>query len=331
MIGSIIHIALEGARLNALIVASLELRMSGLLSSGPKSIEQIARQTKSSLRGCQAIADGMVALKLWKVAEDGMYSNSPAAEKWLVPGKPEYVGDEHPDLFRDWLPRYAKITDSVKSGEPVFDLNSKETLDFWAHLTPMLAAKGAPVAIQAIETLGIDSGGAVSLLDVGGGGSAMYARQLLTRNPQATATQIDWPHINAAARCSLDETGVADRFINRDGDFHDVPFGDAEFDVVVFSHIVHQESPESTAELVGRAARALKPGGRVLIVDWVVDDGRTGPASSLLFNSTMLMLSSSGKSYERQELTKIMSENGFSSPRFESAEDWATLVIGEKV
>lgn len=331
MIGSIIHIALEGARLNALIVASIEMNMSGLLSSGPKSIEQIAQQTKSSMRGCQAIADGMVALKLWKVDESGMYTNSPAAEKWLVPGKPEYVGDEHPDLFRDWLPRYAKITESVKSGEPVFDLNSKETLDFWAHLTPMLAAKGAPVAIQAIESLGIDSGDAVSLLDVGGGGSAMYARQLLTRNPQATATQIDWPHINAAARCSLDATGVADRFFNRDGDFHDVPFGDAEFDVVVFSHIVHQESPESNTELVARAAQALKPGGRLLIVDWVVDDGRTGPASSLLFNSTMLMLSSSGKSYERQELAKIMTESGFSSPRFESAEDWATLVIAEKV
>mgnify|MGYP001815045272 CR=1 FL=1 len=331
MIGSIIHIALEGARLNALICASLELRLSGLLSSGSKTIEQIAEQTESSLRGCQAIADGMVALKLWKVDEQGQYSNSPAAEKWLVPGKPEYVGDEHPDLFRDWLPRYAKITETVKSGEPVFDLNSKETLDFWAHLTPMLAAKGAPVAIQAIESLGIDSGGAVSLLDVGGGGSAMYARQLLTRNPEATSTQVDWPHINAAARCSLDQTGVAERFFNRDGDFHDVPFGEEEFDVVVFSHIVHQESPESNAELVARAARALKPGGRILIVDWVVDDGRTGPASSLLFMSTMLMLSSSGKSYERRELTQILTENGFAAPQFESAEDWATLCIAEKV
>jgi SAM-dependent methyltransferase len=328
MIGSIVSATLEGARLNSLLIAAMELRLAEHLAVGPASIAELASRAGISERGCQVVADGMVALRLWRV-KDGVYENTSVAEGTLLPDAPGYVGEEHPALFRAWLPRFGRMTELVRSGQPPHAIDSPETLELWSLLTPVLARKGRSVPQQAIEALGLGSG-TPHLLDVGGGGGGMYSLELLTANPQARSTQVDWPQINASARKRLEEAGVAERFTNLDGDFHDVDFGEGLYDVGVLSHIVHQESPVSTLEILRRIARALRPGGRIVVVDWVVDDGRTGPPSALFFNMTMLLLSAEGKSYERSELARLLREGGFSEPSFTQTKDMSVMLIADK-
>jgi SAM-dependent methyltransferase len=329
MIGSLVATALEGARLNALMVAVLELDLCEHLQTGPATAAELARRAGIAERGCQAVADGMVALKLWRVT-DGVYSNTALASQTLVRGSAGYVGDEHPALFRAWLTRFARISEQVRSGMPAFAIDGPETLELWSLLTPLLARRGRGVPQQAIEQLGLASG-APRLLDVGGGAGGLYALALLTRNPKARVTQVDWPHINRAARTHLEEAGAADRFETLDGDFHAVPFGEDRFDVGILSHIVHQESPESALQVLRRIAAALRPGGRVVIVDWVVDDGRAGPSSALVFNLTMLLLSDAGKSYERREYRDLLARSGFGEPSFTPTDDMSVMVVAPRL
>src|SRR5690348_7093343 len=89
---SLIPICLEGLRLNAIIVAAIELRLPGHLARGPLTVSELAQKAKISERGCQAIADGMVALKLWRVAER-RYENTSTAQALLMEGAPGYVGN----------------------------------------------------------------------------------------------------------------------------------------------------------------------------------------------------------------------------------------------
>src|SRR4026207_1230910 len=72
---SLLPICLEGLRLNAIVAAAIELRVSDHLREGPLTVSELAQQTDISERGCQAIADGMVALKLWRVL-DRRYENT---------------------------------------------------------------------------------------------------------------------------------------------------------------------------------------------------------------------------------------------------------------
>jgi SAM-dependent methyltransferase len=267
----------------------------------------------------------MVGLRLWEVQE-GRYRNSAVARRALVPGQPGYVGDEHPALFRAWLPAFGQVSELVRQGKPAHPLESRETQEFWSLLTPMLARKGQVVAERALDLLRLMQP-APRLLDLGGGGAAMYAQALLRRHPQAVATQVDWPHINAMARQAMVQAGLADRFRTVDGDFTETELGEASYDVVVLSHIAHLKSPQACAALFRRAARALVAGGRVVVVDWVVDDGRTGPPSALLFNLSMMLLTPEGRSYERQEFAALLTECGFDQPRFEKSEDWATIIL----
>ena len=67
-----------------------------------------------------------------------------------------------------------------------------------------------------------------------------------------------------------------------------------------------------------------------MLVDWIADDGRTGPASALLFNLTMLLLSADGKSYERRELRSLLVESGFGEPSFSPTDDMSVIAIASK-
>jgi SAM-dependent methyltransferase len=270
----------------------------------------------------------MVGLRLWQV-EAGRYQNTKTAEKWLLSSSPEYVGDEHPGLYRAWLPMFSRTTELVKSGSAAHPPDSPEMFDLWARLTPMLARKGMPVVHDAIAMEGLESG-TRRVLDIGGGGRALYSKAILGKNPSARTTQADWPHINREARKAIEAAGFGERFETLDGDFHDTDFGEARYDVVIISHIVHQETPESNREILKRVARALKPRGSVVISDWVVADGRDGPASSLLFSLTMLLISEGGKAYERQEITRMLVDSGFDEPTFKQSSDWATLAVATR-
>lgn len=328
MAGSIISIALEGARLNALLVAAIELHLCDHLATGPATAAELARRAGASERGCQAVADGMVALKLWRVS-NGVYSNTALAESSLVSTAPDYVGEEQPGLFRAWLRRFERISETVRTGEPPYSIDSPETLQFWSLLTPVLARRGRAVPEQAFSLLDLSSG-PVHLADIGGGAGALFSHALLESHSSAQATQVDWPHINEAARARIRTAGLGDRFHTIDGDFHTVDLGADRYDVAVLSHIVHQESGRSTVEILRRVARSLREGGRLVVVDWIADDGRTGPASALVFNLTMLLLSDEGKSYERRELAGLFAEGGFSEPSFHATEDMSVIAIAAR-
>ena len=90
------------------------------------------------------------------------------------------------------------------------------------------------------------------------------------------------------------ERGVADRFSCIDGDLHSTDFGSAAYDIGVYSHIAHQEGPDDNVAVFAEFRRALKPGGTLVVDDFVVDDDRSGPPFPLVFASSMLLRSKEG-------------------------------------
>jgi SAM-dependent methyltransferase len=318
---------LDGARVNIALATALELHFFEHLSKGPATVGELAARASVSERGAQTLLDAFVALELVTI-DGGRYRNTPAAELLLVPSGAMYVGDEHAALLRMQMRWGVHLDQAVRTGHPVVPIDDPAVLEFWTHLTPMISRMTGPVASQALGELGLTDG-APALLDVGGG-MAVYSLALLGANPRARSTQADWPHINKSARALVEKAGFADRFATIDGNFQSVELGEASFDVAVLSNIMHQESPASNRALLTRLHRALRPDGQLVIAEFMVDDGRTGPPMPLLFNLNMLTLSDGGKSYERGELTALVTEAGFASPRFVPAGPVATLIFARK-
>jgi SAM-dependent methyltransferase len=127
-----------------------------------------------------------------------------------------------------------------------------------------------------------------SILDLGGG-HGRYARRFADGGYPATL--LDLPHVVEYAR---GKHGDALSYVA--GDFHTLEDLGGPYDLVFLSNIAHGESYEENASLVARAARSLKPGGRIAVKDMYLDELGKGPANAVFFGLTMLTHTEHGQS-----------------------------------
>jgi ArsR family transcriptional regulator len=78
------------------------------------------------------------------------------------------------------------------------------------------------------------------------------------------------PDMLEAAGRRLEETGAEDRVELREGRLESLPMEDGELDVALLSLVLHYVPRPDLA--LSEAARALRPGGRILVVDMVAHD-----------------------------------------------------------
>jgi SAM-dependent methyltransferase len=295
------------------------------LDAGADTTEQLARTAGTSPRGTQAVLDGLVGLGLVERCE-GHYRNSAEASAFLVRGRPTYLGGFAEVLLAD-AGNWSALPAVVRTGTPVmaatYDVANNP---FWEQLVPTIAPMAAPVARTAAEALGLVEAGPISILDVGGG-SGIYSAIWLEINPAARATQLDWGPVNTIARTLLAEHGAADRLSCIDGDFHTADLGAGTYDVVVYSHIAHQESPQANEAMFARFRTALKDRGALVISDFIVDDDRDGPPFALVFGASMLLASKEGACWRRTDYATWLAHAGFHHVTFHPTPTPATLVI----
>ncbi|SCL32318.1 Ubiquinone/menaquinone biosynthesis C-methylase UbiE [Micromonospora pallida] len=295
------------------------------LEGGAENADQLAARAGISVRGAQTLLDGLVSLGLVELHEDA-YRNTAEAATFLVEGKQTCLSS-FARLKLTHMGSMVALPDVVRAGGPVTDA-TVEVADnpHWQEVVPAIAAQSVPVARIAADVLGLAAAGEISILDVGGG-SGIYSAIWLGLNPAARSTQLDWGPVNAIARRLLAERGVADRFTCVDGDFHRTDFGTAAHDVVVYSHIAHQEGPEDNISVFARIRAALKPGGTLVVCDYLVDDDRSGPPFPLLFAAEMLLKSRQGGTWRRSDYHAWLTKAGFENISFQPTPSPATLVF----
>ena len=110
-----------------------------------------------------------------------------------------------------------------------------------------------------------------SLLDVGTGTGSMIE---LFAPRVRHAVGIDTSReMLAVARANLERAGLLARCQVRQGDMYQIPYEDASFDAVVLHQVLHYA--EDPAAAVAEAARVLRPGGRLLLVDFAAHELET--------------------------------------------------------
>jgi ubiquinone/menaquinone biosynthesis C-methylase UbiE len=311
----------------AILGSAARFGIFNALENGGGTTETVAQQAGISQRGAQALLDGLTGVGLL-THTDGRYYNTPDASAFLIKGKPSYFGGMA-EMFSHELRDWAKLGDAVKTGQPAASITTDvPNNEFWQKLVPAIAALSLPVAQMAAERLGIADAGAVRWLDVGGG-SGVWSAVWLQANPRGAAYQLDWPVVNTIAKDFVAGFGVAGRFHAIDGDFHEKDFGDAAYDYAIYAHIAHQETPEDNVAVFRKFRRALKPGGTLVINDFVLADDRTGPAFAMLFASQMLLGTKGGVTWRHSDYRSWLTESGFTSVEIVHTPTPATLVFAK--
>jgi ubiquinone/menaquinone biosynthesis C-methylase UbiE len=319
---------ITGGWASAILGAAARHRVFDALEQGALDVDGVVSKTGISKRGAQAVLDGLTGLGLITNA-NGKYRNTPEASAFLISDKPSYLG-AMAQVMSDGLSEWATLPEAVKTGRPTSPSPADVPNNpFWEQLTPAIAALSFPVAQLAAERLGISKAGAIKWLDVGGG-SGVWSAVWLRANPRAQGVQLDWPAVNQIAKRFVAKHGVGDRFSTIDGDFHVVDFGQAEYDFAILGHIAHQETPESNVELYKKFHRALKPGGTLVINDFVLDDQRNGHPFAMLFASQMVLGTRGGLTWRQGDYRHWLSDAGFASTEFVQTDTPSTLVLGKR-
>lgn len=316
----------------AILASGVAQGIFGHIELGHTTVPQLAKATGLAERPLQALLDGLVAAGVITVTT-GRYENTPVARDHLVPGKPAYMGGFARIVTSDGdggMRQWSRLGDALTSNQPV----SPETIlapdhPFWPELAVALQPLTVEVAEALVVPLGLASRKQARVLDVGGGSGA-FALTWLPRNADARLTQIDWEPLNRLARAQLERAGHAARFTAIDGDMRTVDWGDDAFDFVVLSNVFHHEPPEGNVELLIKARRALAPGGRVLVSEFLIDDDRRGPAFALRFHAGMVLQTSHGRAYTQGDVRGWIAQAGFDEVEVSVVHGLSTVVAGTK-
>lgn len=268
-------------------------------------------------RGERLLFDACVAEGLLE-KKDGRYFNTTAGRMSLVTGG---VADLTKAIRynRDVYPAWGRLAELVKTGRPVekpeihLGEDAERTKAFAASMfgRAMGIGKGVvPLISSSIHPAEANSSAPVMLLDLAGGPAA-YAILMCQSNCDIRCVSVDLPAISAEARGYVAKFGLSDRIECRAGDYHVDEYENEAYDVVTIFGALHQESPEQIVDILKRANRSLKPGGKVIVLDMMTDSTHTAPKFSALFAVNMALTTENGWVFSDTELKDWMRKAGF--------------------
>ncbi len=268
----------------------------------------IVAKTGVSERGARLLADACVAEGLLD-KKDGMYSNTQAGRLALIPGGPADL-TKAIRYNRDVYPVWGRLADFVKSGRPAErpEVHLGEDAARTKAFAAAMFGRAMGIGKSVVPMLGFGSG-ECRLLDLAGGPGA-YAILLAQAHPGMKAVTVDLPPISEEAKGYVAKFGLSDRIECRAGDYHTDEYESEAYDVVTIFGALHQESPEQIVDILKRANRALKKGGRVFVLDMMTDATHTAPAFSALFAVNMALTTQNGWVFSDEELFGWMREAG---------------------
>jgi 16S rRNA G1207 methylase RsmC len=131
--------------------------------------------------------------------------------------------------------------------------------------------------------------------------------------PDCHVTGLDWEAVVAVARQNAATAGLAARYATICGSAFEVDWGSG-YDLVLLPNFLHHFDTAGCTAILRRAHAALAPGGRVAIVEWVLNDDRVSPPVPALYTMTMLFTTPAGNTYTAVELAAMLADAGFASP-----------------
>lgn len=291
--------------------AAQRLGVFDALADGPVPVPELAGRLDVSERGLGQLLHALAGFGYVTTGPDG-WANTAKADKWLrdVPGGYGVV-------FRFWhtvlTELWSDLEQSVRTGEPAVDFyqwlgERPPVLRAFQTMLSRLADALTPEVLEAVPVAPEHR----RLLDIGGG-HATYTTAFCQRYPELTATVLDLPEALEIGREAVATAGLTDRVAFRAGDLGSVRFP-PEFDLALLFNIVHGMPPERVRELFRAVADAIRPGGRLVVLEPLSDLAGEGGAIGEAFVHTFslnLFHSQGGQIYGYPELAEWLAEAGF--------------------
>jgi len=282
---------------------------------GGLTMEGIMDKCGISAPRLQTLITSLTAIKsLSRNATSGAYTLSPNTSKFLVTSSRAYYGDYlRYQMGRQFYHRMGALPDVMTTGEaPSYaswfsDPETAATYTGAQHNGSVATAK-----YLVKKKLKLD--GVTDMLDVGGGSGA-FSYVFVEATPGLTSTVLELPEV-----CKTGETIKATqsqtvkervKFVELDATSPQWPVSDGSYELVLMSYISGSVPEAVIGALYKNAFAALKPGGRLLVHDFMVNDSLDGPALGALWALQHVTVNADGLGLCPANIKTKMEDAGF--------------------
>jgi len=244
------------------IVAATEMGVFDALAKGGRSAAEVASACGLDARATEQLLNLLVTMRYLHYRRVA-YELAKQTRRWMLQDADDGIRDLILMKRLEW--RWIDgLEDYLRTGVPA-NVHGTMSPDDWQTYQRGMRAQANVGAPNLARLLPIPRG-AREMLDIGGS-HGYWSVVLCRRHPDLRATVLDLPDAVAHAAPLLEREGMGDRVVLRAGDALTDDIGSDAYDVVLMFALVHHFDEATNRRLVGRAAAALRPGGRLIILE----------------------------------------------------------------
>jgi O-methyltransferase/methyltransferase family protein len=309
------------------VCAAAELGLADLLGPEPKSAEELAGAMQVHAPSLHRLMRYLASLGVLTEQPEQRFALTDLGQA-LKTGAPGSARSTLMLFGSPWqLSSWANLMYSVQTGKPgfekahglaLFDYLAQHPEDASLFSETMVGIHNQePPAVAAAYDFSIFK----TIVDVGGATGNMLAA-VLSHHADPRGILFDRPHVVEDAPLLLDAKGVSDRVTIERGDFFaGVPTGG---DAYILSHIIHDWDEDQCLTILGHVRNAMKPTGRLLIVEMVLPPGDSAHPGKTLDMVMLVLLG--GRERTESEYASLLSKAGFRLTRVVPTSSAASIV-----
>jgi 2-polyprenyl-3-methyl-5-hydroxy-6-metoxy-1,4-benzoquinol methylase len=291
---------------------AVELSLFTSIAEDKRTVEDIAAAVKASARGIRILCDFLV-VNGFLTKEGSHYGLTRDSAVFLDQRSPAYLGDALRFLnMPKTMETYKHLTEIVRKGETVNEQHSLTPenpmwVEFARGMAPMMAMP-AELLASMLKTKEGHKWKVLSLAV----GHGLYDIAIARHNPNAEVWAVDWANVLEVARENATKAGVAGRYHTIPGSAFDVEYG-RDYDVALVINFLHHFDAATCEKLLRKVQAALRPGGRVVLLEFVPNEDRVSPPMAASFSLIMLAGTPAGDAYTFKEFQQMLGNSGYRS------------------
>ncbi len=294
------------------ICAVAELGVADHLSSGPKTITDLAAATGSHERSLYRVMRALASVGVFVETGPHTFAMTPLADA---------LRSDSPDSLRSMirffgsplaLGSWQQLLHCIQTGETgmrkAFGVDAFEYLRehkdeaavFNAAMTNFSRREGPAIADA------YDFSQFRKIVDVAGGHGSLLLT-VLQKYVGPRGVLFDLPQVIEGGRRAISDAGMADRCETASGSFFEsVPEG---ADCYMMKHIIHDWDEPEARTILMNCRKAIQPGGKLLLIEIVIPEGND-PSFGKLLDLEMLVIPG-GRERTEAEYAELFASAGF--------------------
>lgn len=179
----------------------------------------------------------------------------------------------------------------------------------WLTFAESMGSMMGPAATGLADLVPLPQDRPSKILDVSAS-HGVWGLAFARKNPRTHLVALDWAPVLEIANRNAQAAGLADRFRTIAGNALEVDLGQ-DYDAILVPNFLHHFDKADCVRFLNRCHTALRPGGHVIIVEFVPNADRVTPSAAAAFSLVILATTPAGDAYTFEEFETMLAQAGF--------------------